>query len=80
MNQARQRAAARRAEYEEASSREAHPEFSQDPRLPRLVNTIITASARAAVEMSNTLVRSELAARERRFTGESLPGFGGRPL
>ena len=67
-------AATRRAEHE--AFLEHHPEFSADRRLPRLINTIVNASAKHAVEMSNTLVRSELEARARRFTGESLPGFG----
>ena len=43
---------------------------------PRLAELQARAKAADAQAMRNTLIRSALMARERRFTGESLPGFG----
>lgn len=44
---------------------------------PRVVVTP-TGKRRTETEIANTLIRSELMARERRFTGEPLPVFDTR--
>jgi hypothetical protein len=50
----------------------AHPEFSSMDYF----NAALCAQARALVGTSNALIRADLKARARRFTGEAITGFG----